>query len=203
MKPTTRKAQSETDAPGTSDPALRLSSKLTTQIDHLRKPFTAFTKDYGSLLVTRADLAPKFMAGFDAYRLETGGTQSEDGRIAGGSSFVSYVCLFDTSVPADNRDAYRAHRTYQAADYLRRLVVQSGQAPKTHDGPLPTTPLVALARLVATVLPRVDPSGAIWAAFVEEMHWAPAMIARIDKLARSQGPVVLPQKARAVLRRVA
>lgn len=159
-----------------------LSAKMRTMIDSVREPFTTFVDDFSALMQTsRAELAPRVMRVFAAYKAETDGT------------FVDFVRLLDASIPAD-RQKYRAHRAYQAADYLRRLVTQAPRALARKRGPRPATPLVALARLIATVLPAVDPTGQVWAAFVKEMHWSAEQAKRLQKLAQSQGAVVLPKQ---------
>lgn len=158
-----------------------LSAKTRAMIEGIREQFSTFVDDFTALVSSsRAELAPRVMRAFDAYKNETDGT------------FVDFVRQLDATVPAD-RVKYRAHRSYQAADYLRRLVAQAPRAMARKRGPRPATPLVALARLIATVLPAVDPTGQVWAAFVKEMHWTAEQAKRLQKLAASQGAVVLPK----------
>lgn len=164
-----------------STPVAELSSRTRALIDNVRTSFVTFVDDFSALVSSsRQDLAPRVMRAFDAYRGETDGT------------FVDFVRQLDPTVPAD-RIKYRAHRSYQAADYLRRLVAQAPRAETRKRGPKATTPLVALARLMATVLPAVDPTGAVWTAFVKEMHWSAEQAKRLQKLAASQGAVSLPK----------
>lgn len=183
----TRYHSSENRPRHTADDAMpsagpTLSARTRGLIDGLREPFTTFVDDFSSLMQTsRAELAPRVMRVFNTYKAETDGT------------FVDFVRQLDASVPSD-RDKYRAHRSYQAADYLRRLVAQAPRALTRKRGPRPATPLVALARLIATVLPAVDPTGQVWAAFVKEMHWSAEQAKRLQKLAASQGAVVLPKQ---------
>jgi hypothetical protein len=60
------------------------------------------------------------------------------------------------------------------------------------DEDAPVSAYVALARLVATVLPVVDPTGAIWSAFIREMHWTPAQAQRLKVVGAKEGAVRLP-----------
>lgn len=182
---TVRSTASET--PATVTAPVQLSVKLTSVIDNLRRPFRAFVSEFKSLSLSRAELAPAFMEAFGHYEKETDGT------------FIQFCRLVDPSIPAD-REAYRNDPSYQAATYLRRLVQQAEmQSPKKKRGPKPATPLLALARFVATVLPVVDPTGAIWAAFVAEMHWSERQAARVQALGVKAGPVPVPKKVQNIL----
>lgn len=163
-----------------ADASTALSAKLANVIDNLRRPFKAFVSDFQTLTTSRAELAPAFMQAYDLYEAETEGT------------FIQFCRLVDPAIPAD-REHYRHDASYQAATYLRRLVQQSAIKPKRR-GPKPATPLVALARFVATVLPLVDPNGAIWTAFVQEMHWSERQAKQVKLLGAKQGPVPMPRK---------
>lgn len=158
-----------------------LSRQLQHVIDALKRPFSAFVSDFKSLGQSRQELAGPFMQAFDAYETETEGT------------FIQFCRLVDPSIPSD-RALYRNDPAYQAATYLRRLVQQQAIKPRRR-GPKPATPLVALARFVATVLPLVDPTGAIWSAFVQEMHWTERQAKQVKLLGAKQGPVPLPRAA--------
>lgn len=167
--------------------AVAVSAKVRTMIDHIREDFTAFVDGFTALTSARATLSPKFMKAFGAWQAETGG------------NFVSFVRLLDPEVPED-RDGYRAHKSYQAADYLRRL--QAGATRETSEIPeseRPVTAYRALAYFVATVLPTLDPSGALWTAFVEQMHWTEQQAARLQTTANKLGAVKLPAKVNALL----
>lgn len=167
--------------------ALSLSAKTQALIDDVRPGFTSYVSDLSEVLSTRKELAPRFGKAFDAFRDETK------------QSFVAFVRLLDPSVPKE-RDDYRNHASYQAAQYLRRLL----SAPKrSKRGPKAATPLIALARLVATVLPVVDRDGAIWTAFVAEMHWSERQASRVQALAGKLHGVPMPRKAATLLKHVA
>lgn len=176
----------DTAPTATIDAAATLSTKLANVIDALRRPFKAFVGDFRNLTTSRAELAPEFMRAFDAYEAETEG------------SFIAFCRLVDPTIPAD-RAAYRNDPAYQAATYLRRLVQQTTTKPRRR-GPKPATPLVALARFVATVLPLVDPTGVIWTAFVQEMHWSERQAKQVKLLGAKQGAIPMPRKVTENLR---
>ena len=123
----------------------------------------------------RAELAPKFVRAYNAFKTDTEG------------SFVSFVRLFDETIPTD-REGYREHKTYQAALYLRR-VVDNQAKPAIPASKRPVTPLVALARLLATVLPDMPDHDILWAAFVKEMRWSQGQVARLQTIVNREGPI--------------
>lgn len=184
---TTARAVRDT-APATPVPD-NMSAKTKHLVDAVRQPFMAFATDFAAITLTRADLSPKFMKAFGAYASDTGGT------------FIAFVRLIDPTVPAD-RKAYRAHTSYAAADYLRRLAAATATPRKPIPASKrPATPLVALARMVATVLPLVDPNGKIWDAFVAEMHWTQDTAKRVQSLGAKLGPITLSSAAALSLRK--
>lgn len=171
--------------------AAPLSTKVATLVDTLRIPFRAFVDGFESLTTARAELAPKFMKAFGAWTAETGGT------------FVGFVREMDPTVP-ESREGYRSHKAYQAADYLRRLSAPGRLA--REPVPLdqrPVTPLVALSRLVATVLVPLDTTGSIYAAWLRECHWSDEQGERLKALAQREGPVKLAPRVKHQLVRVA
>lgn len=189
---TTRSPRSAAKDSGSVAPALTLtvSPRLQHTIDDLRKPIQAYVSDAVTLVTTRSELAPRFMRAFDTFSTESGG------------KFVDFCRLFVPSIPAD-RSGYRADSSYQQLDYLRRLVAQQSRGEKK---PLPAsrrpaTPYQALARLIATVLPQVDPNGALWHAFVHEMHWTEKTATRIKTLGAKLGPVPISGRATMFLRK--
>lgn len=175
-----------TDMAPAAPVTLQLSAKLETVIDNLRRPFKAFVSQFKEMTVSRAELAPLFVQAYTAFEKETEG------------SFIQFCRLVDPTIPPD-RASYRNDSGYQAATYLRRLVQQAQAAPTRKRGPKPATPLVALARFVATVLPVVDPTGAIWSAFVAEMHWSERQAQRVQALGVKTGPIAIPRKVQSIL----
>jgi hypothetical protein len=162
-------------------PAIVLTPRTQKVIDAVRPLFGNFAKDFGVLAARRSDLAPKFMQAFGVYYAETQDT------------FVNFVRLLDPTVPAE-RDAYRAHKVYQAADYLRRLVsarvgsAEGGGDPSTM--PVPT--IESMARMLAAVLPLVQPTAvpSLWAAIESELRWTPRQVAKLQRLTDSAAPLV-------------
>lgn len=157
-----------------------LSTKVQRMIDDIRGQFGSFARDFRALTESRALLAPKFMRTADAWMAETGGT------------FVGFVRVLDPHVPAD-RDGYRAHPVYQAADYLRRIQARAEETPggivdNVDTGERPATPLMATAALVATLqqlVPDVDLTP-LWRAFEKQLHWSEQQVARLQSLVEEQ-----------------
>ena len=120
-----------------------LSTKVRNAIEAIKKPFTSFVKDFAALAISREELAPKFMKAFGMWQAETGGT------------FVDFVRTMDSTV-GKVRAEYRAHRSYQAADYLRRIVGNAAKVnrPQTaaERASQPATPTDALARVFASLM---------------------------------------------------
>lgn len=169
----------------TADTSTTLTARVGKLLAELETPFLAFAEGFAHLSTARSELAPQFMQTCRAWQRETHGT------------FAGFVRLFDPTVPL-HRAGYRAHSTYQSADYLRRL------RGKRRGDSLPldqraVSPLVALARLVATVMPAVDPTGTIWAAFVRAMHWSDEQAERLKVLSVREGAITLPPRTKHTL----
>lgn len=152
-----------------------LSLKLTNAIHGLKKPFLAFSQQFGILAESRAELAPRFMRVHGSYLQE------------GGGSFVDFVRLLDPSVPAD-RTAYRAHKGYQAADYLRRLVsrrdVTGNRAKPVRSN------LNAMARLIATIQPLVVDQAAFWGGISTEFGLSVRQTTRLKQVVSASQPLI-------------
>lgn len=154
-----------------------VSVKTRHLIEAIREPFTAFAEGFSQLRVSREELAPRFVKAFEAWAKETEG------------SFVAFARLLDADIPED-REGYRAHPSYQAADYLRRLSVSAEREPvPEEDRPVPA--YTALARLVATVLPIIDQNGQIWSSFVREMRWTEQQGERLRAAGTKAGAIKL------------
>lgn len=148
-----------------------ISQRTQKLIDDVRASFSDYASDFGSLVMSRAELAPKFMQAFRAFQKDTEQT------------FVAFVQVLDDTVPSD-RDGYRKHSTYQAAENLRSLNAAQSQAAAK---PIPAhrrpaTPLVALAKMVATIVPLLDDTGVIWQAFLKQLHWSEVQVKRLQTL---------------------
>lgn len=164
--------------------AVALSTSTSKLVAGIRDDFGAFVDGFVSLTTDRSTLAPKFMRAFEAWAKETKG------------SFVDFVRVLDAKVPAD-RDGYRAHPTYQAADYLRRKQADAGrERDTTPEDERPVSLNTALVYLLATVMPIVDPTESIWHAFTKEMRWSPEQAQRLKERAAKVGAVKLPPRVR-------
>jgi hypothetical protein len=147
-------------------------------IDDIRRPFAEFVDDFGAITQSRQELAPRFMRAFNAWAQDTQG------------SFVAFVRLLVPEVPAA-REGYRAHPAYQAADYLRRLAAQPAEREQVAPEDRPATPGRALAKVLAAILPMLSDPEALWAAFIQELHWTPEQIARLQGAINREGPIQL------------
>lgn len=153
-----------------------LSASLAKIVDAIRKPFMAFAQQHGAMLQRRAELAPQFMAAFGDWQKETGR-----------GAFVEFCRVIDPSIPVE-RDGYRAHASYQAADYLRRLVGRTDQ------GNGRATPVrsssMALARLLATILPlvREKEHDAVWAAVEAEFGFRRGQVVTLQRMTAATQP---------------
>lgn len=162
-----------------------LSEKVQTAIDSVQSQFVNFVQDFTSLNESREDLAPKFMKAFGAWQSETGG------------SFVAFVRLLVPDVPED-REGYRAHRAYQAADYLRRLTAAGSRKQETpvdraaRIASRPVSPQRAMARMVAAVLPLLAPEtlDKLWQAMQAELRWSEQQVANLQQTTSEETPLV-------------
>ena len=158
---------------------IQLSRKLDTLLTDLRKPFTDYAMGFDTTLAKRAELAPKFMKTYESFQAETS------------RSFIDFVRLVDHHVPAARKE-YKANRVYQAADYLRRVQSNKLKGKTRKAGPKPATPLEALARFIATLLPAME--GPVWQSLLSELHWSDRQAKRLQALARKEGPIDLAVK---------
>jgi hypothetical protein len=158
-----------------------LSSKVSKAIDAIKKPFTSFVKDFAALSTTREELAPKFMKAFGLFQAETGGT------------FVMFVRYLDPSIGAA-RNEYRSHRTYQAADYLRRIVGNARNRPQSvaERQAAPAPPTDVLARILASLV-SILPEGQkekVYDALKQEARWTDRQVERMHNQVEHVDPLV-------------
>lgn len=132
-----------------------LSAALKRQIEAVKKSFNSFAKELGLVNETRAELAPRVMKAQAAFQTETGN-----------ASWLGFYRLLDPTIPTD-RDGYRAHPSYKAGEYLRRL---SGRSDVGGKGTQSTRGkgVNGLARVIATLLPIVSNQDALWAGIAKE-----------------------------------
>lgn len=174
------------DTTATDRTATRATLKL---IDAVREPFTTYLGQYVGLQTTRTKLAPQFMRAFNAWAHDTGG------------SFVAFVRLFDATVPTKTTE-YKSHPTYQSAEYLKRRAKEltARQEAQARGEPLvgatgagaeaPATPLDALARFVAMVIPLIarEDEPKVWAFFTEDYGWSERRVTALKELVAQSKP---------------
>src|SRR5262245_43578044 len=85
------------------------SAKLRAAIDELRPAFCELGQGLDQLTRKRAEIAPVFMRTYQIWRRETR------------RPFIAFVHELDLTMPVNDRDAYRQHRSYRAAQYLLQL----------------------------------------------------------------------------------
>ncbi len=153
-------------------PKVTLSKKLATTLDDLRARFTDFTSTLSAISTRRSELAPAFMAAYEAYARETGRT------------FVAFVRELDPTCPAD-RDKYPNHRSFQAALYLRRL----HEAPETTVSHRQTPPpMEVLAMVVRGALQHAKSAEAYWAEIQRASRWRERDMARLkQRVSKARG----------------
>jgi hypothetical protein len=191
--PTTDAAASTAAPTVTPTETAKTASKATQKlIDAVREPFVAYTQQYVALGQTRSKLAPPFMKAYNSWAGETGG------------SFVAFVRLFDATVGLKS-DEYRNHSTYQAAEYLRRrardiaaaqevaAAEAAGELPVGAAGvgaDAPATPMDALARFVAMVLPLIahEDQPKVWQFFTTEYNWSERRVSALREMVEAAKP---------------
>lgn len=164
-------------------PVLELSAKVKRAVEGIRQQFNAYTKAFSALAVRREELAPQFMKAANLWMAETS------------RSFVDFVRYLDPAI-GNNRAEYRNHRTYQAADYLRRLAgrAEARGRPRTaaERANAPAPPTDAIASIVAslmTVIPE-DRQQQVWEAMATRLHWTPRQINRLQTQVEHVDPLV-------------
>lgn len=156
-------------------------------VEGIRAPFLTFVSDFAALTTSRADIAPKFYKAFLAWQGDTHQT------------FVQFVRDLDPSIGSARAD-YRKHKTFQAADYLRRLAIRAAKpaVKKGEAAPAPASALDGMARLLASVLPMIhrDQLPKLWEAVSTELHWSPRKMTHLQHLVAQVDPLasVRPQR---------
>lgn len=171
-----------------------LPKRVENRIAKLRKPFAAFVSEMEGIVASRTDLAPQFMQAYASWQKATGG------------NFVTFCRVLDPSIPED-REGYRRHRAYAAADYLRRVASGSPQRrqEKRTDAEAPATPLDAVARTLAILLPLVPNPERIklWERITAELHWTERQVTLLRQRAESAPPLVEMRTPRGTAKDVA
>jgi hypothetical protein len=191
-KDTARTLAATTDTTPDKEP-VKLTGPLVRALDTLRTVFTAFVADFKVLEMKRAELAPRFMKTFRKWQGETGG------------SFVAFVRVMVPDLPMDTK-SYKAHSVYNAADYLRTMAARlerEGTTPVERARAIanrPASPRTAMARMMASFLPLIDPSAlaALRTAMEEQLHWTTAQVDGIMDLVGTEQPIVRVRAPRGI-----
>lgn len=179
--------------PQGDDAPAKMSTKLTRAVDTLRGLFIGFVQEFTALTMSREELAPRFYKTFLAWKEETGG------------SFVDFVRVLVPEVPMD-RAGYKAHSAYNAADNLRRLAQAGTREEETpvarakRIAAAPVNPRRALARVLASLAPILDPTAmdAVWKAASAQLHWTDGQIEAMKALVGEESPLVKVRAPRGV-----
>ena len=167
----------------------RAIEAIKAQVLSFSQAYTAYTDLGSTLVLRRKEIAPKFMKAFAMWQEETPN-----------GDFVGFVRHLDPNTPLE-REAYRAYRTFQACQYLKRLnavqerkelAVSEGRS-MASDGPRPLSQGDAVARLVASLLPVIPQSeqGKFWAGLQHELHWTERQIEKLQESISSVEPLVM------------
>lgn len=158
-----------------------LTAKVKKAVMAIKAKFTTFTKNFAALSVSREELAPQFMKAANLWMAETKGT------------FVDFVRFLDPNV-GNTRDEYRSHRSYQAADYLRRLVANSARRDRTGDeeAPRAAAPTDAIASILGSLLEIIpeDRHQQVYDALQERMGWSERQVTRMQTQVEHVDPLV-------------
>lgn len=170
---------------------IKLSAKTARAVEAVRGLFTPYVASFATINQLRGELAPKFMKAFEQWKAETDG------------NFVEFVRVLVPAVPLPSRtkdgiQGYRDHQAYQAADYLRRLVQQEARAATTPEEQAdairnrPASPRQALARVIASIVPLIDPAAmaALWKAMESQLHWSETQVSGFRELVKLESPLV-------------
>lgn len=175
-----------------------LSTPLSNRVATMRKSFKAYATLTADWTETKAELAPKFMTLFTAIVNEVGV----------GFRFTNYVHLLDPSCPlhrdeVDGHPGYRQHKSYIAADYLRRLVNAAprgaGRAADAQAGR--RDPLLKIARLLKSILAvGVKNEDLVWQAVQQELEYSAGQMTTLRSLVATTPPLLaftgMPKVAR-------
>lgn len=166
------------------DATPELSAKVKRAVTAITAPFKAFTRQFAAMSIRREELAPKFMNAARLWMAETN------------HSFVEFVRFLDPNV-GGTRNEYRSHRTYQAADYLRRLDQNLRRKSQTAagggravDAPAPPTDVVA--RILGSLMEIIpeERQQEVWDSMASQLHWTPRQIQRLQTQVEHVDPLV-------------
>lgn len=149
----------------------------------LRRPVLDVARSFGTVRERLTEIAPRVVKLFNSI------TADQDG-----FTFVDFVRMFDPSVPThaadrDGTTGYRNHRTYYTLQYMRRLVVTTGQRRRTPGG-VRDSATDALARTLATVLQIIDDREKVWSAIQQEFQFSERLMTRLRKRVDNTKPLI-------------
>lgn len=154
---------------------MALGSKVQKAIAAIKRPFMQYAEGFAKLSETRAELAPKFMKAFGLFQAD------EEG-----GSLADFVRQFDPSVPTESAE-YRAHSTYMAADYLRRL----RRKDKGDNRAKPVrSNLSAMGRLLALHVAVVQDVEAFWTGVEREFNLSKRQVGTLRKVVAVSEPLI-------------
>jgi len=167
---------------------MRYSEKLKDALDELRPAFRDMGEGLAKLTKRREDLAPAFHKAWLLWRRETHRPR------------IAFLQALDPSIPA-NRNAYRKHPSYRAAEYLSGLV--TNPEGKKRKG---LTPLSLLAVAIKSFLPlcgsQKEQKEAL-ALIMAASKWRESDQARLLTAIRRASAVGLPNAPRLVAMKTA
>lgn len=179
----------KTTTTATAAPPVPLSAALRRELRGLQKPFNSFVQSFRLISIDREKFAPVFMKTFGHWKKEV------ERRTGKRAEFTNFVRMLDPSIGPSRAD-YRAHHTYQAADYLRRKM-----SPTTRDRVATgrATALDLAARAIAALVQLVPNTEreALWKTLTTQAKgWTPRQLARLQKRTESVTPLVDVRTAR-------
>ena len=166
-----------------------ISTKTRKMIDAILKPFRAFVEGFTKIAEKREELAPKFIAAYDAAREEIPGL-----------TFVSFCRIYvDSSIPqqsrtVDGKQGYRDHRAYQAADYLRRKAQEMANAAaggSSNTNKPARSNSMGLARLILSFAAVSKHPDALWLQVGEALGLTNKQIANLQQKAAAAKPLIV------------
>lgn len=161
------------------------SARLRAAIEELRPAFRELGHGLDQLTRKRTEVAPLFMRAYQIWRREIK------------RPFIAFVHELDPTMPVKDRNAYRQHRSYRAAQYLLQLAEQ----PEKVAGSRGLTPLAMLAVTIKSFLPlcgSVREQKHALEALTKTSRWRESDIRRLTATIRRAKPISLPNAPRLV-----
>lgn len=164
----------EVEAPSLKPRTVRL-------IDGIRAGFSSYVAEFIRFNRKAADIAPDFMKAYKAYEADTSGT------------FVSFVRMLDPEVPEGPGQPYKGHPTYNAADYLRRLVAdEEREGEEVEDRDKPAGMSEAFVRLLAAIVALIPGNQVekLWGIVGSELRWSERRVQTLREQVEQADPLL-------------